>query len=261
MDTTSAIQRIERDFEQDNSPFDNIEFPETRLMWELKTTGRRSEKHPAVFDMEKRARIVTIFCTFDYNRNANQLVNNLIELYETSQSTFVPNFVAGGDADYIQTMFEDIGFRYPNRDARGWKKNCQILQQEYNGNVTELILSVRSNATQLVDQLNDDNFLYLKGDKIAPMFCRILNDEVAPLDELWQLDIPVDTHIAKLTQELTKTEMSNDDVRAWWAVIGEQENIARHVVDGGLWLIGNNWNDWGKEYFSKVTGIEQFEYM
>jgi hypothetical protein len=203
--------------------------------------------------MEERARIVAMFCTFDYNRDANQLVDKLLQLHDHADGKgfFDPWHV--GSKKELEYHFDKIGFRYPNRDAKGWAKNCEILKNKYNGRVTELMLSVSSNAPDLVEQLNDDDFLYLKGDKIAPMFARILNDEVASLNDMWMLDIPVDTHIHRLTEELTDTEMSADDVRAWWGVVGEQADISLHVVDGGLWFIGNKWDDWGKQYWEEVT--------
>jgi len=254
MNQLDAIQRIEDDFEQSNGPFADVEFPETRLVRELKVQAGETDE-PIHFDMEERARIAAIFCTFDYNRNANQLVDNLLELHERDAHLFDPWHVRSKGE--LEHYFEDIGFRYPNRDANGWYKNCEILRNQYNGRVTELMLTVSSNAPELVEQLNEDDFLYLKGAKIAPMLARILNDEVAPLDDMWSLDIPVDTHIHRLTEELTETEMDNDDVRAWWGVIGEQADISRHIVDGALWHIGNKWDDWGEDYWTEVTEEEE----
>jgi len=250
MNQLDVIQQIEQDFDESNGPFADVEFPETRLVRELKVQAGDTDE-PIHFDMEERARIAAIFCTFDYNRNANQLVDNLIELHERDANLFDPWHV--NSKGELEAHFEEIGFRYPNRDAHGWAKNCEILRNKYNGRVTELMLSVSSDAPDLVEQLEDDDFLYLKGAKIAPMFARILNDEVAPLDGMWSLDIPVDTHIHRLTEELTNTEMDNDDVRAWWGVIGERADIARHIVDGALWHIGNKWDEWGEDYWNEVT--------
>ena len=250
MNQLDAIQQIEQDFDEGNGPFADVEFPETRLVRELKVQAGDTDE-PIHFDMEERARIAAIFCTFDYNRNANQLVDNLIKLHEKDANLFDPWNVRSKKE--LEAYFEAIGFRYPNRDANGWFKNCEILRNKYNGRVTELMLTVSADAPKLVEQLRDDDFLYLKGDKIAPMFARILNDEVAPLDDMWSLDIPVDTHIHRLTEDLTNTEMDNDDVRAWWGVIGERADIARHIVDGALWHIGNKWDEWGEDYWNKVT--------
>lgn len=253
MNQLDVIQQIEHDFEQGNGPFADVEFPESRLVRELKVQAGETDE-PIHFDMEERARIAAIFCTFDYNRDANQLVDNLVELHERDANLFDPWHVRSKGE--LAAHFDDIGFRYTNRDANGWYKNCEILRNKYNGRVTELMLSVSSNAPALVEQLNEDDFLYVKGAKIAPMFARILNDEVAPLDGLWELDIPADTHIVTLTEKLTDTEMSADEVRAWWQVIGEQGDISRHIVDGGIWQIGNNWDSWGEEYWEKVTNDE-----
>lgn len=250
MQTTNAItviQRISDDFTQRNEPFDDVEFPETRLLREIES------QHPGELNMEQRARIVTIFCTLDYNRDANQLVDNLVELDGKSPHHFDPYSVL--DVEELEYLFNGIGFRYPNRDAKGWRKNCDILVDKYNGRVTELILASGCDGPTLVDRLRDDGFLYLKGDKIAPMFARIISDEVAPMDGLWELDIPVDTHIHRLTEELAGSDMSNKAVRHWWRTISDHIDAPRHVVDGGLWHIGNKWDDWGEEYWEEVTSV------
>lgn len=250
MSQLEAIQRIEDDFEQSNGPFADVEFPETRLVRELKVQAGDTDE-PIHFDMEERLQITSIFATLDYNRDANQLVDKLLELHKGWPSLFDPKKVHSKTK--VEHAFDKVSFRYPNRDARNWHKNCQILSDKYGGNWHELLLTVSCNAPELVEQLNEDDFNALKGKKIAPMYARIINDEVAPLDGLWELDIPADTHIITLTEKLTETEMSADDVRAWWQVIGEQGEISRHVVDGALWFIGNQWDDWGEDYWEEVT--------
>lgn len=256
MDPIEIVEIIEQDFEQGNAPFDDVEFPETRLLREVKVQAGETDE-PIHLDMEERARIAAIFCTFDYNRNASRLVDNLLELHERNANLFDPWQVRSKGE--LEHLFEEIGFRYPTRDANGWYTNCEILRNQYNGRVTELMLTASSNAPDLVEQLEDDDLLYLKGDKIAPMFARILNDTVAPLNDMWKLDIPTDTHIITLTEKLTDAEMNADDVRAWWQVVGEQADISRHVVDGGLWFVGNQWDQWGKDYWEKVTDDDESE--
>ncbi len=240
MNTTEMIRQIERDFKQCNGPFESIEFPEQRLLDEL--------PHAT---MEDRARLVSAFCTFDYNRNANQLVDNLIEFHDQAEILFDAYY--SPTEDEIHGFFEDIGFRYPNRDARAWSRNCEILQDEYNSQWTELLLSVSADATSLVERLRDDDFLYLKGDKIAPMYARIIDDEVAPLTNVWDLEIPVDTHIARLSRDLfDEPDMSHDLIRQEWRGLAIEADINRQVVDGALWMIGNNWEDWGKQYWNSL---------
>lgn len=243
MKTTEIIRQIERDFKKQNGPFMSVEFPEQRLLDELPHTT-----------MEDRARLVSAFCTFDYNRNANQLVDNLIELHDQAEILFDAYY--SPTEDELSGFFEDIGFRYPNRDSRAWSRNCEILQDEYNSQWTELLLSVSADAPSLVERLRDDDFLYLKGSKIAPMYARIIDDEVAPLSDVWDLEIPVDTHIRRLSKDLFSLspgdDTTDDEIREIWRRYAMKKDIDRHVVDGGLWQIGNNWDDWGKDYWERL---------
>ena len=251
MGVIQTIERIEQDFENRKPPFDAVEFPEERLLREM--SEKLGDVEPIPLSMERKLRLISAFATFDYNRNASQLVDDLVELRQKTSGRVFEPFGYNDGEDWLQERFEDVGMRYPNRDASGWWENNQILREKYSGKWHELILDTGCCATSLVERLNKDNFKYLKGAKIAPMYARIINDQVCPLDNMWKLDIPADTHIISLTGKLTNTEMSADDTRSWWRKIGQKENISRHVVDAALWQIGNNWDEWGEGYWMSVT--------
>jgi N-glycosylase/DNA lyase len=115
---------------------------------------------------------------------------------------------------------------------------------------------------RLVNRLEADDFNCLKGVKIAPMYARIIDDEVCDLHNIWELDIPVDTHIRRLSRDLFNSEneffrvgkeVNDDEIRFVWRELAKEHDISRHIVDGGLWLIGNNWDSWGKEYWEEIT--------
>lgn len=238
---TTVIEQINRDYQQRQPPFDSIEFPEERLLSE---TG--------VTDTEDRLRISSAFCTFDYNRTASQLVDNLIKLYEKRPTWFVPKALP--DEDTVAEQFGEIGFRYPTRDAHGWVTNNQILMEKYDGKWADLLEFVEYDAYRLVEQLSEDGFLYLKGDKIAPMYARIIDNHAKPLTNLWNLEIPVDTHIRRLSTEfMAVKDPSDDDIRAFWRYVANNNDIERYVIDGALWQIGNNWDKWGEGYWQKIT--------
>ena len=241
MDTIDAIERIEHDFAQRKPPFNDTQFPEERLL----------ENLPAK-SMEDKLKAISFFATCDYNRNASQLVGNLLQMHDR-QPHFYDAYENPPSENVIETTMEHIGFRYPSRDAHGWFKNNEILRNEYNGKWSELVMSCSCDAPTLRSRLVEDGFLYLKGDKLAPMYARIINDEVCPLSNLWELDIPTDVHIVRLTKDLADTDLdTKDDVRRWWRNIADDEGVNRHVVDGSLWLIGSNWDDWGEDYWNSV---------
>jgi len=238
---TAVIEQINKDFEQRQPPFDAIEFPEERFLSEIGVTGT-----------ENTLRLISAFCTFDYNRTASQLVDNLIKLYETEPTWFIPESLPNEDT--VAELFSELGFRYPTRDAHGWVTNNQIIIEKYNSQWREVLGFVEYDAHKLVEQLYADDFLYLKGDKIAPMYARIIDNHAKPLNNLWGLEIPVDTHIRRLSTELMPTNSpSDDDIRAFWRNVAHSNGIERHVIDGALWQIGNNWNEWGEKYWKNVT--------
>lgn len=246
MNYIDAIRQIETDFENGSGPFNDVQFPEERLMKEL----------PHNSD-EDRAIIASAFSTFDYNRDANSLVDSLLDLYEMDDGYGTNHFdardVLALDEDEMAAQFKSVGFRYPSRDSHAWSVNCEILLNEYAGRWTNLYEDVDYDAPSLVQRLRDDDFLCIKGVKIAPMYARIVDDEVAPLDNVWDLDIPVDTHIRRLSRELFDSpDAEDDEIREQWRHLGEQYDVNRAIVDGGLWHIGNKWNDWGEDYFEAL---------
>lgn len=251
MDTISKIEQIEQDFSQGNEPFDGVEFPEERLLREMKVTAGGTDE-PITFSKEDKATAVSAFATFDYNRNASQLVDNLLELQKRKPKWFDAYSLPESEKE-IEHVFKDIGFRYGQRDAHAWYTNNFILRNNYHGKWTELLMDTGLDAEKLVTRLNVDEFLVMKGRKVAPMYARIIDEFVVELDGLWQLDIPVDTHIRRLSKDLfNATDASDDEIRAEWRRLGEEQGVDRHTVDGGLWHIGNKWDDWGKEYWNSL---------
>ncbi|AGM11509.1 endonuclease III [Halogranum tailed virus 1] len=234
-------ERIYRDFSKERGPFEQMDFPEKRL---LDAVGGNNEYEDAM--------LLTAFSTCDYNRDAMQLTDNLIELYEESGVYFAPKtYSKDGSEDELAEVLEGIGFRYPNRDAHALFVNYEIIADKY-GTIQNLLKGVNYDAPKLVYRLREDDFLCVKGKKIAPMYARFLSDYIHSLDRLWELDIPVDTHIRRLSHDMFHSDLSDDEIRQRWRNIGHNTGVSPHVVDGALWLIGNNWDDWGENYWNEV---------
>lgn len=253
------VTTMQSDFEQGNAPFDDVEFPEKRLLREMCLRSNSEPADPMSMSMEKRLRLISMFATFDYNRNASQLVDNILALHDHNPSFFDPYYVSSNAQ--VEDALDPIGFRYPFRDAKGWVENCRIIRENYHGKWHELVLDTGCDAKALVERLKIDEFLYLKGDKIAPMYARIINDDVAPLRNVWDLEIPVDTWVRKISKEIFQEDISDDEIRQRWREISAEADINRAVVDGALWQIGNNLNTWGGPYLKEVLNIERFKYL
>lgn len=258
MDTLSVIEQISTDFSERNPPFDTVTFPEERLIKDVSVMVGGSDE-PTDLSIEDRLRLVSAFATFDYNRDANQLVDKLIALQKGASHLFDP--WEATNEDEIENTFESLGFRYPSRDAHAWAKNCRILRETYHGKWHELLLSTGLDAVKLVQTLEDDDFNCLKGVKIAPMYARIINDEVCELTKLWELDIAVDTHIRKLSKEIFQEDLTDDEIREHWYMYAISNDIDRHIVDGAMWQIGNNFDEWGEDYLKDVTGLDEFDHL
>lgn len=237
-----TIQKIGEDFRHRRPPFNDTRFPEERLLDKLPHASNENREH-------HRMRLVSAFATFDYNRNANRLVDNMLELHRKNPAMLYQPHLDTGD---MGAMLANIGFRFPVKDAFGWKFNCRKVHDKYSDDWMALLSECNEDAERFVELLRRENFMYLKGEKIAPMYARIISDEVVMLENLWKLDIPVDTHIRKLSWQLFGNHFLNDDdIRTEWRRLGA-EGLERHVLDGALWLIGNNWNEWGADYWHAV---------
>ena len=241
-DPKVTIRQIYSDFSNEQPPFSIKNFPERKLLQNISCSTSR-----------EKGFLLTLFCTLDYNRDAFQLADNIIELrndhnFPLSEEVVYTDYEKGE----LESTFTEIGFRYPSRDAKGVLHNCELIVENY-GDTPSLLQDVGYSATSLVERLNSDNFLYLKGKKLAPFYARLVSEHIHPLSDVWELDIPVDTHIRRLSRDLFEEDLSDDEIRSKWREYGDKLDISPAVVDGGLWLIGNNWGEWGEEYWETIS--------
>ena len=236
------IGKIQSDFENGEGPFENKAelLPERAVL----------DENPDI--NTRRTAFLTYGCMLDYNRNAANLWQNCLELWQRDTDYFDPREAAEMSQDSLSAVMSDIGFRYPNRDADGWIRNSEIVCEEHEGSWAMLILDSHRDAEQLAENIEEEGYKYLGGEKLKPFYCKVIHENVAELDNIWTLEIPVDVHIRRLTQDLAGNELSDDEIREFWRVQGHQDDISPMVVDGALWLIGNNWDDWGEQYWEEL---------
>lgn len=242
------LEKVQHDFANAEGPFANKEelLPERAVIEEV--------------EPEDHLRFLTYGVMLDYNRNAAQLWQNCAELYKRESSYFNEYDVLDKDVSEMQDTFEDIGFRYHQRDAKGWYDNSRIVTEEF-GDWDSLLIDAEYDAETLATFIEDAGFKYLKGDKLKPFYCKVVHENIVELDNIWTLNIPVDVWVRKLTKEITQEDLSDDEIRQYWRTRGREEKVDPMVVDGALWLIGNNWNQWGEEYFKEVSGREKLKYV
>lgn len=241
MNEIDAVTQLNEDFTNQRQPFDGATLPE---QWAL-------DQIDPLHDL----RFLSYGVSLDYNRSADQLWDNCVELYESEHGpeVFDPNRVVEDySPDELAEVFGDIGFRYRNRDAQGWYDNSQILVEDFDGSWWKFVKHSGFDAPRLTRMLDDFGFKYLKGAKLAPFYAKVVDASVVDLERVWQLDIPVDTHIRRLTQDLVHGDMDDDAIRNFWKQYGRSNDIDPMAVDTALWLVGNQWNEWGEDYWEEI---------
>jgi endonuclease III len=237
MEIETLIETFENDYENKVGPFDPTDFPESRVCMGV--------------DNNDMAEVLTYLVMLDYNRSADQLVDNILELYNDDQKWFYPNEVQHMDADEMADVFADIGFRYPNRDSTAWVENSEIIAERFGG-VGDMLMAAKYSAPELVELLRDHEIKYLQGKKLAPFYSRVMHQHVVPLHDTHELPIPVDTHIRRLTKDLIG-DVDDDEIRKFWTEHSAKADTEALTVDRYLWLIGYNWDSGGEEYWNKTT--------
>jgi endonuclease III len=237
MEIETLIETFENDYENKVGPFDPTDFPESRVCMGV--------------DNNDMAEVLTYLVMLDYNRSADQLVDNILELYNDDQKWFYPHEVQHMDADEMADVFADIGFRYPNRDSTAWVENSEIIAERFGG-VGDMLMAAKYSAPELVELLRDHEIKYLQGKKLAPFYSRVMHQHVVPLHDTHELPIPVDTHIRRLTKDLIG-DVDDDEIRKFWTEHSAKADTEALTVDRYLWLIGYNWDSGGEEYWNKTT--------
>lgn len=240
MSDVQAISQLSEDFSEGRQPFSEAELPEK---WAL----------AQVDDASYELAVLSYGVMLDYNRNAKQLWENIVELYQHDRSYFRPDAVVDKSVSDMQHLFEDIGFRYHHRDAEGWHDNSRILVSNHNGNWWSLLEHGDFDALRLKRVIETEGFKYLKGAKLCPFYLKVVDANITSLERVWELSIPVDTHIRRLTQELAGASLTDDEIRAYWREVGQEHDVDAMAADTALWLIGNNWDSWGQRYWEGIN--------
>lgn len=149
---------------------------------------------------------ITLTVSIDYQRNA-------IKLWESSRKCFEdPETRYLFDPDVLQTISHEMIIKdmkkhglskKPIKDAGIWARVSKSFSQNWNGDPREFLRDCDWNALQVLKTLktNRSDYPYLSGNKIAPLWLRMLRDNVGITNfkNLDKVPIPVDIHVARAT--------------------------------------------------------------
>lgn len=162
----------------------------------------------------KHLLFITLTVAIDYMRDANQVWDSARRTYEdgSTQYLFDPVAIHKKGLTRVQRGLLQHGLaRRPDRDAHTWHAIGVTLYKKWGGDPRRFLADCDWDAPEILRRLKVDSHLengackadfpYLRGDKIGPLWLRMLRDNVgiAELRHLEEVPIPVDRHIARAT--------------------------------------------------------------
>jgi len=155
---------------------------------------------------------ITLTVAVDYQRDAISLWNASRKTFEDPATRYLYDPKAVHEAkpsQIIKDMLKHGLSKKSKKDAYIWRTNALTFYKKWNGNPLCFIEDCNWDAPSVLKRLKTDTHLYsgkavadypfLRGDKIGPLWIRMLRDNIG-IDRLKGLDhipIPVDIHIAR----------------------------------------------------------------
>lgn len=150
---------------------------------------------------------ITMVVSIDYQRDADKLWKAGRKTFETRETRwlfFPEELNKKSFPDIVNAMKRFKLSKKPTKDAEIWSNVSNSFFKYYDSNPKKLIENSNFNAMNLFQQKFDPKFKkrfpYFSGNKIFPLWIRMLNDNLdIELENIDQVPIPVDVHIARAT--------------------------------------------------------------
>ena len=193
---------------------------------------------------------ITLTVSIDYMRDADALWKVSRQTFTDSQTHYLYNPRQVAETSFTKVLADMQRYhlsKKPEKDAKIWYDICQTLTRYFKGNVYELLQTGEFDARLILGLVRNPRyrFPYLKGNKIAPLWLRMLADswQGHPIHALQHLPIPVDRHIAAATVmtgclrgiEGVDWETIKDNVTQVWFKACEGTEFYPLQFDEALW--------------------------
>lgn len=178
---------------------------------------------------------ITLTVTIDYQRDAVSLWESSRKTYEDPETRYLfwPKSL---HETPFQKIIEDMQkyklSKKPFKDPKYWHTVGVTFYKKWGGNPSNFLENCDWDALKILKRLREDthsfggkiiaDYPFLRGNKIGPLWIRILRDNVkiSNLKNLDKVPIPVDIHVAKAT-------LSTGVVRGQF--LGELDEIFEYV--------------------------------
>lgn len=226
--------------------------------------------------VREKGLFLTLTSSLNRQRDAERLFEKFERLYYDEHWIFEPEtLIEERDFEELVDLFEREGTRYGQGDAEVWYEIALTLYEEYDSDVLNLLEECDYNMQKLEERVRTKSgdtrffkhgkrFPVLKGDKIRPLWLRLISRQVHRLENRDGSDVSVDTHLIQITNHLLGTEYTNDEadkarVREFWRDVCDGTDVQPVDIDGPLWYINRNWSEWGRAYVTRLlrdVGLE-----
>jgi len=206
---------------------------------------------------------ITMTVSIDYRRNATAMWKSAKATYEDEETRYLfnPKAVSQTPLGEIESDMRKHGLSAkPRKDPAIWKTVGTSFAEKWGGNPLALIKDCGWDAMSILKRLKDgshehqgkriSDFPYLRGDKIGPLWLRMLKDTclVTDIQGLEQCPVPVDVHVARATINIGvitgqfegRMEALYPSIRnAWFKSVEGLQAVGRPMValdvDNPLW--------------------------
>ena len=234
------------DFRNANEPFEPDHMPEHRVRG-----GFTSDSDYCLF--------LTLVASIDKRKETsgeNGLWNVAKRLWKNEHWIYEPTTLITDHtySDLIDLFTETPTFNY-FEDPHVWYLNSLALYRYYESDPMRLLEEANYDAPTLLDIVRKDRreqFHSLGGKKVGALWMRLLHEEVHSLDRIRQVDIPVDSRIENVTNELLGVNYSKAEVRNFWREFCIEYDLIPVEIDQPLWLLDKYSNEWGEEYLRGI---------
>jgi len=201
---------------------------------------------------------ITMVVSIDYQRDADKLWEAGRKTMDDAETKwlFSPDIVNGKPVSEIMlAMRKHRLSQKHSKDAGIWKKVAESFSNVYESDPRNLLKECGYDAMKIYSKKYDirfkKNFPFLSGNKIFPLWLRMLHDNLdIDLKNLEKIPIPVDVHIARTTFTTgclkgdytgTIADISPKIDEAWKKVVMELEHPKIKYalqLDESLWHLG-----------------------
>ncbi len=155
---------------------------------------------------------ITLTVSIDYQRDANALWESSRQTFEDPDTRYLydPESLHVKKPRVINVDMQKYGLsRKPKKDADIWRTVGVSFFKKWRGNPTNFLQDCNWDSMSVLRRLKEDMHLYngksvadypyLRGNKIGPLWLRMLRDNVGvkELKNLERVPIPVDIHVAR----------------------------------------------------------------